>query len=156
RWAHATTTAALRRRRPCDRRRDRDRERLRDLDRRRSQGSRAFGHRSITQADTVTIAIAATVTTTAATTLNGRRRWDRSTVWFLLRNPAYMGQAAFGKTEAQPRGQRLRPRTAVPRHAKSGRRDKPTSAWISIPVPAIVTPAAFAAAQDQLRRNTQL
>src|SRR3990172_601256 len=31
-------------------------------------------------------------------TANGKRRWDRSTLWGMLRNPAYCGRAAFGKT----------------------------------------------------------
>jgi site-specific DNA recombinase len=31
-------------------------------------------------------------------TATGKRRWDRSTVWGMLRNPAYVGRAGFGKT----------------------------------------------------------
>ena len=31
-------------------------------------------------------------------TASGKSRWDRSTVWGMLRNPAYCGRAAFGKT----------------------------------------------------------
>ena len=30
-------------------------------------------------------------------------RWERSTVWAMLRNPAYIGRACFGKTESVPR-----------------------------------------------------
>ena len=30
-------------------------------------------------------------------------RWERSTVWGMLRNPAYQGKACFGKTELRPR-----------------------------------------------------
>jgi site-specific DNA recombinase len=30
-------------------------------------------------------------------------RWERSTVWAMLRNPAYKGTACFGKTETAPR-----------------------------------------------------
>jgi site-specific DNA recombinase len=29
--------------------------------------------------------------------------WERSTIWGILRNPAYMGKACFGKTESAPR-----------------------------------------------------
>src|SRR6266498_594263 len=29
----------------------------------------------------------------------GKRPWERSTVWGMLRNPAYQGKACFGKTE---------------------------------------------------------
>src|SRR6266545_6358481 len=32
-------------------------------------------------------------------TRTGKRVWDRSTVWGMLRNPAYRGQAAYGKTK---------------------------------------------------------
>ena len=32
-------------------------------------------------------------------TRSGNGRWERSTVWGLLRNPAYAGHACFGKTE---------------------------------------------------------
>jgi len=36
-------------------------------------------------------------------TRRGDTRWERSTVWALLRNPAYQGKACYGKTEIQPR-----------------------------------------------------
>jgi site-specific DNA recombinase len=32
-----------------------------------------------------------------------RARWERSTVWAMLRNPAYKGRACFGKTQVAPR-----------------------------------------------------
>jgi site-specific DNA recombinase len=31
-------------------------------------------------------------------TRTGKRRWDRSVIWGMLRNPAYAGTAVFGKT----------------------------------------------------------
>src|SRR6266542_1545527 len=36
-------------------------------------------------------------------TRTGKAVWDRSTVWGMLRNPAYRGQAAFGKTHTSSR-----------------------------------------------------
>src|SRR5215211_4783328 len=36
-------------------------------------------------------------------TRKGKTVWDRSTVWAMLRNPAYRGQAAFGKTKTAER-----------------------------------------------------
>jgi site-specific DNA recombinase len=36
-------------------------------------------------------------------------RWERSTVWGMLRNPAYKGTACFGKTEIRPRQRVTRP-----------------------------------------------
>jgi site-specific DNA recombinase len=92
-------------------------------------------------------------------TRKGLAKWDRATVWGILQNPAYMGQAAFGKTEAVPRGKLLRPirgKPAVSRRAKSTSRDKPPEEWISIPVPAIVSAETFAAAGEQLERNKRL
>lgn len=92
-------------------------------------------------------------------TRKGLSRWDRATVWGMLRNPAYMGKAAFGKTESIVRGKLLRPirgKSAVPRHAKSAHRDKPPTEWLSIPVTAIVSPEIFAAAHEQLERNQRL
>ena len=42
-------------------------------------------------------------------TSGGKTAWDRTTVWAMLRNPAYKGEAAFGKTRAGPLPARLRP-----------------------------------------------
>ena len=39
----------------------------------------------------------------AVPTSTGRSRWERSTVWAMLRNPAYKGKACFGKTRQMPR-----------------------------------------------------
>ena len=36
-------------------------------------------------------------------TRTGKMRWDRSSVWAMLRNPAYRGLAAFGKTKTAER-----------------------------------------------------
>lgn len=38
-----------------------------------------------------------------------RGRWERSTVWGMLRNPAYKGEACFGKTTIAPRQRITRP-----------------------------------------------
>jgi site-specific DNA recombinase len=92
-------------------------------------------------------------------TRRGAPRWDRATVWGILRNPAYMGQAAYGKTEVAERGRLLRPirgRARIPRRSKSTYRDKPPEQWIHIRVPAIVSPEVFAIARDQLERNRRL
>ena len=32
-------------------------------------------------------------------TRKGKMHWDRSTIWYMLKNPAYKGQAAFGRTK---------------------------------------------------------
>ena len=36
-------------------------------------------------------------------------RWERTTVWAILRNPAYKGTACFGKSETAPRQRITRP-----------------------------------------------
>jgi site-specific DNA recombinase len=88
-------------------------------------------------------------------TRTGKTVWDRRVVWGMLKNPAYMGTAMFGKTRQGPlrprlraqRGRRLQPRRAVSSSAV------PQEEWLTIPVPAIVEADAFAAAQEQLRAN---
>jgi site-specific DNA recombinase len=85
----------------------------------------------------------------------GRTVWDRTTVWDMLKNPAYMGMAAFGKTQAGPLGPRLRAqrgRPLQPREARSSR-DTPAEDWLHIPVPPIVDAAVFAAVDEQLQEN---
>jgi len=92
-------------------------------------------------------------------TRRGAARWDRTTVWGILHNPAYIGEAAYGKTEAIERGPRLRPirnKPLTPRHAKSTTRDRSPEEWIRIPVPSLVASEVFAAARDQLERNKRL
>ena len=67
-------------------------------------------------------------------------RWERSTVWNILRNPAYQGKACFGKTELRPRQRitrRLRQRHRLPTR-DSANHERPRQDWIEIPVPALV------------------
>jgi site-specific DNA recombinase len=35
-------------------------------------------------------------------TATGKRIWSREAVWHILQNPAYQGQAAYGKTHMMP------------------------------------------------------
>ena len=42
-------------------------------------------------------------------TQTGKTDWDRTTVWGMLKNPAYKGSAAFGKTQVRSRRHRLMP-----------------------------------------------
>src|SRR5215217_9446300 len=72
--------------------------------------------------------------------------WERGTVWRLLKNPAYAGRAAFGKTRAGPLRPRLRPvrgSCGRPRRGAAGYAVDPTE-WIDVPVPAVVDPVLFA------------
>jgi len=90
-------------------------------------------------------------------TRSGNGRWERSTVWAILRNPAYVGRACFGKTRLQERQRitrRLRQRGTLPAR-QSANHERPRQEWIEIPVPALVTEETFALAQEQLQKNKQ-
>jgi len=85
----------------------------------------------------------------------GKHYWDRSTVWGILQNRAYVGQAQFGKTRVGPARPRLRPgrgRLTQPRRAVSIH-DTPAEERINITVPALVDEALFTAAAEQLAEN---
>ena len=82
-------------------------------------------------------------------------RWERSVVWAMLRNPAYRGAAAFGKTRI---GDRIRVTRAQRRRggivsSNSIGHDRPRKEWIEIPVPALVSEESFARAQELLYEN---
>ena len=57
-------------------------------------------------------------------TRTGKRVWDRSVVWGILKNPAYMGTAAFGKTRQEPLRPRLRAQRRPASAAAAGRVDR--------------------------------
>jgi site-specific DNA recombinase len=84
----------------------------------------------------------------------GRPRWGPSGVANLLRNPAYQGQAAYGRRRVVPRPPRLRPgrgQNAVPRQPYSITRQGAQPIFIS--VPALVSEEDFAAVAEQLAEN---
>jgi site-specific DNA recombinase len=89
-------------------------------------------------------------------TRTGKAVWERSTVWAMLRNPAYRGQGAFGKTKTAER-HGAPTRTSRARGERHGRRparhDQPAEQWTLIPVPAIVTDETFELAQARLEDN---
>lgn len=90
-------------------------------------------------------------------TAKGKGVWDRTHVWAMLRNPAYKGTAAFGKTRQGPMRKRLNPgrgQSEQPRRAHSIY-DVPSEEWHLVPVPAIVTPELFESAQEQLKENRE-
>ena len=101
-------------------------------------------------------AIARALNERAVPTATGRsRRWERSVVWGILRNPAYKGKACFGKTRQQPRQcvtRPLRQRGGVA-SATTADHERPREDWIEIPVPAIVSEETFALAGERLALN---
>ncbi len=90
-------------------------------------------------------------------TRSGRGFWERSTVWGMLRNPAYQGSACFGKTEICARQRMTRPLRQKGGYSRrcSSSREKERGQWIEIAVPALVSPATFASAQERLAQNKQ-
>ncbi len=88
-------------------------------------------------------------------TRTGKEYWDHKTIWDMLKNPAYKGEAAFGKTRWMPVGPRLRAPRGRPTQSRRGYagNDAPKEEWITIPVPALVDGALFDAVQEQLEEN---
>jgi site-specific DNA recombinase len=88
-------------------------------------------------------------------TRSGKTWWDRKTIWGMLKNPAYKGQAAFDKTKIGPMKPRIR--------AQRGHSEQPkcsysiynveSDKWIMISVPAIVSEELFDTVQEQLQEN---
>ena len=94
-------------------------------------------------------------------TKTGKDWWDRATIWAMLKNPAYKGSAAFGKTRVGKRLPQLRPQRGQaeqPRKSHSTYDTLPEEQEL-IPVPALVEEALFDAVAEQLvenkRRNRQ-
>jgi site-specific DNA recombinase len=82
----------------------------------------------------------------------GLARWGRSSVWNLLSNPTYIGQAAFGKQRVLPWQPPLRPahgRGNLPKHP-CRKVNVPLEQQIPISVPPIVDIGLFEAVQEQL------
>jgi len=88
-------------------------------------------------------------------TRTGAGRWCRSTVWAMLRNPAYKGTACFGKTETAERQRITRPLRQRGGYSprSSANRERPREDWIEIPVPALIDEASFALAEEKLEHN---
>ena len=92
-----------------------------------------------------------------ALTASGRRVWSRQAVWHILQNPAYIGQAAYGKTRMMPRTRKTRPRPPRGRPAEPRRSNTPVAIdskeWVFVPVPPLVNERLFRSAQQQLEEN---
>jgi site-specific DNA recombinase len=104
-------------------------------------------------------AVARRLSALGAPTPSGLARWSRSTIALMLHNPAYKGEAAYGRTRNGPwqRTTLLRPtrgRSTHPRRPTSPQ-PVPPEEWINVPVPPIVEAALFEAVQEQLRENHQ-
>lgn len=82
-------------------------------------------------------------------------KWERSTVWGMLRNPAYKGAACYGKTKSTERKKITRPLRQrggfSPRCSSNV--ERPKDEWIEIAVPAIVNENVFLRAEERLEEN---
>ncbi len=87
-------------------------------------------------------------------TRTGQPRWDRSTLCDMLKNPAYIGTAVYGRTRVGPRRPRLRPPRGQPDQPRRPYSTYETpSPGIVIPVPVLVSAELFAAVGEQLEEN---
>ena len=88
-------------------------------------------------------------------TCKASARWERSTVWAVLRNSAYRGVACFGKTRASARTRVIRPlrRRGVVTPSTTAGHERPREEWIEIPVPPLVSEESFARAEELLQEN---
>ncbi|MDF2782286.1 MAG: recombinase, partial [Geminicoccaceae bacterium] len=88
-------------------------------------------------------------------TRRGSTRWYASTVRGMLANTAYIGRAVYGHSRFLPARPRLRPIRGHPQPSPrpTARVAVPREEWIEVPVPALVDPAVFEAAQAQLGEN---
>ncbi len=90
-------------------------------------------------------------------TQSGKYTWSRQAVWHMLQNPAYYGNAAFGKTRMMLRAKSVRLRPSRGRPSQPRKAGVPRSTdqkeWVFIPVPPLIQPGLFHAAQRQLNQN---
>ncbi len=98
-------------------------------------------------------AIARRLTAEGITTRTGKAHWCGSMIQGMLRNPAYQGQAIYGRCKLGPR----QPRKLAFWRGTAGRSYScyPTVAeeQITVPVPALISNDLFAVAQVQLEEN---
>jgi site-specific DNA recombinase len=90
----------------------------------------------------------------------GKARWNRRTLWEMLKNTAYAGRAVFGKTRVGPprpslRTYRGRARTSPPSRPSSSEYPTPPEEQITLAVPPLVTEELFSAVQQQLAAHRQ-
>jgi len=85
----------------------------------------------------------------------GKNYWERTTIWGMLKNPAYQGTAAFGRTRVNGLKPPSRPHRGKPLVSKRpyARCDVPPDQWTLIPVPALVSKDLFQTVQEQLAEN---
>ena len=104
------------------------------------------------------VQIAKSLSEQGVPTRTGKPCWSPSTIWAILRNPAYTGQAAYGRRRVT--GAPAKPmRVTRQRDGHSGRcayEHVGPEHWQRIPVPALITEEQHALAQELLAQNCRL
>ena len=102
--------------------------------------------------------IARWLTAQGVPTRTGKSGWNIGTIWGMLHNPAYAGQAAYGKTHATgaPVQARRQARLRGQRSARISREGVAPHDWKRISVPALVTEEQFALVQQRLERSQRI
>jgi site-specific DNA recombinase len=91
-------------------------------------------------------------------TRSGTPHWGSSTIWAILRNPAYIGQAAYGRRRVtgEPSKRMRRTRERGRHSGRSAYEHVGPEHWLRIPVPALINEEQHALAQELLERNSRL
>ncbi len=91
-------------------------------------------------------------------TKTGKKHWDRSVIWAILKNPVHKGQAAFGNTKVGKILPQVRPQKHSSEQPKKGYSVYPVEKedWITIAVPAMIDEALFEVVQEQWAENKKL
>jgi site-specific DNA recombinase len=99
-------------------------------------------------------AICLKLTAAGIKTPGGRDQWRSSILWSLLQNPAYRGRACYGRRKAGGRRSQEKAlwKPFTPTRTRSLYWTDPHDR-IEVPVPALISEALFAAAQEQLTEN---
>ena len=91
-------------------------------------------------------------------TRTGTPHWGSSTIWAILRNPAYTGMAAYGRRRVtgEPAKPMRRTRQRGRHSGRSAYEHVGPEHWLPIPVPALITEEQYALAEELLERNSRL
>lgn len=91
-------------------------------------------------------------------TRKGNEHWNRGTISRTLKNPAYIGKAAYRKTKsvkAIKKTKNLLNSNKSVHHQFGSRVSRAKEDWIYVPVPAIIEEAMFNLAQKKLEENAR-
>ena len=91
-------------------------------------------------------------------TRTGTPHWGSSTIWAILRNPAYTGMAAYGRRRVtgEPAKPMRRTRQRGRHSGRSAYEHVGPEHWLPIPVPALISEEQYALAEELLERNSRL